>query len=514
MYGLQGAWDNTVNFFGAGRQPPPDGPPRSSSSSAGARRGSSNRLTPLEKHARQPANQECADCGARDPEWASVNQGTTICMECAGVHRSLGTHISRVKSLGLDSWTPDEVQGFCAKGGNREVNRRLEREAGCTRPRPGAPRAQVDEYIARKYQGKLPAASRSSSSTSSKPASQNQANGASAKVGITAHQGLAIVEVLNVSLMEERVTYLKPLGALFLNLTAVVSLGGQTAEPTSAKWSSASAVWEPPERKQLLWDCEERWLYVRVNDLTISGTQQLAGEGRIDVREIQAEMQSWGEGEDMADVEIELYAPRDQDSDEEVEAYVEHVVEEVPSYPPGWAPPRYEPDNDYSGYNGRPRYVYNMRLLMMRIPSDHRRYPPPSQAPRGYPPPDMPPAAPGMETFVVGFGDPPGGYGHQAKSSHQPNMYGGYSGHPAGSPHPAGPYPGGYGYPPDPYNYYNGHPEGMSPVVAQSSDPAAHGVLVGTARIRLTLIDMSGMTTQQERKTVGDGAATSNGQTL
>lgn len=42
-----------------------------------------------------------------DPEWASVNLGALICEECAGVHRGLGVHISRVKSLTLDKWEPE-----------------------------------------------------------------------------------------------------------------------------------------------------------------------------------------------------------------------------------------------------------------------------------------------------------------------------------------------------------------------------------------------------------------------
>ena len=44
------------------------------------------------------------------PRWASTNLGIFICMRCAGFHRSLGTHISKVKSVSLDSWTPALVE--------------------------------------------------------------------------------------------------------------------------------------------------------------------------------------------------------------------------------------------------------------------------------------------------------------------------------------------------------------------------------------------------------------------
>lgn len=47
----------------------------------------------------------CADCEAARPEWASLNLGILMCIECSGIHRNLGSHISKVRSLGLDEWT-------------------------------------------------------------------------------------------------------------------------------------------------------------------------------------------------------------------------------------------------------------------------------------------------------------------------------------------------------------------------------------------------------------------------
>lgn len=51
-----------------------------------------------------PGNEICADCGAENPDWASLNLGTLICIQCSGVHRNLGSHISKVRSLDLDDW--------------------------------------------------------------------------------------------------------------------------------------------------------------------------------------------------------------------------------------------------------------------------------------------------------------------------------------------------------------------------------------------------------------------------
>lgn len=43
------------------------------------------------------------------PRWASWNLGIFLCIRCAGIHRNLGVHISKVKSVNLDTWTPEQV---------------------------------------------------------------------------------------------------------------------------------------------------------------------------------------------------------------------------------------------------------------------------------------------------------------------------------------------------------------------------------------------------------------------
>jgi hypothetical protein len=52
-------------------------------------------------------NEICADCQSPKPKWASVNLGILICIECSGVHRSLGVHVSQVRSLTLDTMKPE-----------------------------------------------------------------------------------------------------------------------------------------------------------------------------------------------------------------------------------------------------------------------------------------------------------------------------------------------------------------------------------------------------------------------
>lgn len=56
-----------------------------------------------------PGNNKCADCGSPEPIWASLNLGITLCIECSGVHRSLGVHLSKVRSLNLDRLECEQV---------------------------------------------------------------------------------------------------------------------------------------------------------------------------------------------------------------------------------------------------------------------------------------------------------------------------------------------------------------------------------------------------------------------
>ncbi|MCJ1397078.1 hypothetical protein MMC11_000270 [Xylographa trunciseda] len=63
-----------------------------------------------------PGNDRCADCGARNPGWASWSLGIFLCMRCAALHRKLGTHISKVKSLSMDSWSNEQVDSMKSRG--------------------------------------------------------------------------------------------------------------------------------------------------------------------------------------------------------------------------------------------------------------------------------------------------------------------------------------------------------------------------------------------------------------
>ncbi|XP_038594023.1 stromal membrane-associated protein 1-like [Micropterus salmoides] len=73
----------------------------------------------LSKLLREDDNKYCADCEAKGPRWASWNLGVFMCIRCAGIHRNLGVHISRVKSVNLDQWTPEQIQSMVDMGNSR-----------------------------------------------------------------------------------------------------------------------------------------------------------------------------------------------------------------------------------------------------------------------------------------------------------------------------------------------------------------------------------------------------------
>ncbi|CAN6218318.1 unnamed protein product [Urochloa humidicola] len=73
---------------------------------------------PIDLLRKVAGNGNCADCGASEPDWASLNLGILLCIECSGVHRNMGVHISKVRSLTLDVrvWEPSVINLFQSLG--------------------------------------------------------------------------------------------------------------------------------------------------------------------------------------------------------------------------------------------------------------------------------------------------------------------------------------------------------------------------------------------------------------
>ncbi|XP_068189919.1 stromal membrane-associated protein 2 isoform X2 [Antennarius striatus] len=103
-------------------------------------------------------NKYCADCESKGPRWASWNLGIFVCIRCAGIHRNLGVHISKVKSVNLDQWTQEQVQ--CVQEmGNAKAKRLYEAFLPECFQRPETDQsAEIfirDKYDKKKYMDKV-----------------------------------------------------------------------------------------------------------------------------------------------------------------------------------------------------------------------------------------------------------------------------------------------------------------------------------------------------------------------
>ncbi|MBN3324324.1 ASAP1 protein, partial [Atractosteus spatula] len=101
---------------------------------------------------RMPGNEICCDCGAPDPKWLSTNLGILTCIECSGIHREMGVHISRIQSMELDKLGTSEL--LLAKNvGNSSFNDIMEGNLPfpSPKPTPSSDMTARKEFINAKY---------------------------------------------------------------------------------------------------------------------------------------------------------------------------------------------------------------------------------------------------------------------------------------------------------------------------------------------------------------------------
>ncbi|KAK8846336.1 hypothetical protein M9Y10_020345 [Tritrichomonas musculus] len=80
-----------------------------------------NRVLKLTK---QPENQLCAECKARNPRWGLPDLGIFVCMDCYKYHKSIDNKLNG-KSLGDDTWTSEEAL-MMERVGNHKSNQYYE----------------------------------------------------------------------------------------------------------------------------------------------------------------------------------------------------------------------------------------------------------------------------------------------------------------------------------------------------------------------------------------------------
>ncbi|KAF2439448.1 ArfGap-domain-containing protein [Karstenula rhodostoma CBS 690.94] len=115
-----------------------------------ADRAEQNRQT-LKSLVKIEANKSCADCKRnKHPRWASWNLGIFVCIRCSGIHRGMGTHISKVKSVDLDTWTDEQLQSVL-KWGNARANKYWEAKLA---PGHVPSETKMENFIRTKYESK------------------------------------------------------------------------------------------------------------------------------------------------------------------------------------------------------------------------------------------------------------------------------------------------------------------------------------------------------------------------
>eukprot|EP01041_Mallomonas_annulata_P003135 gene3135-6170_t len=107
------------------------------------------------------SNSFCADCGKSDPDWVSLNLGCLVCIECSGVHRSLGVHISKVRSLTLDDLELEDYElikriGNCIVNAIWDCSTAVDENGKpIVKPNPTDSEAIRYKYIRAKYEQRL-----------------------------------------------------------------------------------------------------------------------------------------------------------------------------------------------------------------------------------------------------------------------------------------------------------------------------------------------------------------------
>ncbi|KAM0745886.1 Arf GTPase activating protein, partial [Meredithblackwellia eburnea MCA 4105] len=97
---------------------------------------------------KKPENKLCADCKRNDPRWASTNLGCFMCIRCSGIHRGMGVHITRIKSVDLDTWTPAQIE-LIQRWGNARANAYWEAHL---KPGHVPPEHKMESFIRSKYE--------------------------------------------------------------------------------------------------------------------------------------------------------------------------------------------------------------------------------------------------------------------------------------------------------------------------------------------------------------------------
>ncbi|KAF9666575.1 hypothetical protein SADUNF_Sadunf16G0243100 [Salix dunnii] len=267
----------------------------------------------------QSDNRLCADCGAPDPKWASANIGVFICLKCCGVHRSLGTHISKVLSVTLDEWSDDEIDAMIEVGGNLSANSIYEAflPDGVSKPGPDSSNDERIRFIRSKYElqeflkpslritsGKASSSSLKSSLSTNLVDSFQIPSAPQNLDGMVEFMGLLKVKV-------KKGTNLVIRDMMSSDPYVIVSLGKQTAQTTVMK-SNLNPVWNEDLMLSVPQDFGP--IKLSVFDHDTFSADDIMGEAEIDIQPLITSAMAFGDPEMFGNMQIGKWLKSDDNA--------------------------------------------------------------------------------------------------------------------------------------------------------------------------------------------------------
>ncbi|KAI4303668.1 hypothetical protein MLD38_039268 [Melastoma candidum] len=260
----------------------------------------------------QRDNRFCADCGAPDPKWASANIGVFICLKCCGVHRSLGTHVSKVLSVTLDEWSNDEIDAMIEVGGNSSANKIYEAyiPEGFSKPGPDSSHDDRLKFIRSKYElqeflkPSLRIVSLPSERTEKGPlqSSFSRKIADSFRSSNSSQKSQGMVEFIGMlKVMVLKGTNLAIRDMLSSDPYVILTLGNQTVQTNVIK-SNLNPVWN----QELMLSVPQDYgpLKLQVYDHDTFSADDIMGEAEIDLQPMITSAMAFGDADMFGDMQI------------------------------------------------------------------------------------------------------------------------------------------------------------------------------------------------------------------
>jgi len=274
--------------------------------------GASAMMTKLKDLLHRSENRICADCSAPDPKWASANIGVFICVKCSGVHRSLGTHISKVLSVTLDKWTENEVESMIEVGGNSNANAIYEAflPEGYQKPHPDSSPEEREKFIRSKYElqeflkPSLRIVSHQTSDSGKHAGSASHSDGSKSEIGM-----IEFIGILNVKVIGGTNLAIRDMSSS--DPYVVLTLGRQKAQ-TSVIKGNLNPVWN--EELKLSVPRQYGPLKLQVFDHDMVSKDDLMGEAEIDLQTMINAAAALGDPELLGDIQIGRWLKSDDNA--------------------------------------------------------------------------------------------------------------------------------------------------------------------------------------------------------